>query len=101
VGSAGGFLKFSASLLEVRWLLDRVEPRVRNVACTSWAARPFWLVDFKRTEDPYDARRQLKWLAQRRVSGVAAIFSFFYAVPYIFGAVPNHLMSLSGGFAWA
>ena len=39
-------------------------------------------------------RRQLKYLRNGAFLGLLP-FSLFYAVPYVFGAVPNHLMSLS------
>ncbi len=91
VGSAGGFLKFSASLLEVRWLLDRVSLAFEMLLYFSGAV--VLARDFKRTEDPM-ARRQLKWLRNGAFLGLLP-FSLFYAVPYILGAVPNHLMSLT------
>jgi hypothetical protein len=53
--------------------------------------------DFKQHRRPHDAP-PVEVSAQRRVLGVAAVY-LFYAVPYIFGAVPNHVMSLTV-FRW-
>ncbi len=91
VASATGLVKFSASLLEVRWLFDRLslafEITLYFVGTAALA------LEFKRTEDPM-MRRQLKYLRNGAFLGLLP-FTLFYAAPYILGAVPNHLMSLS------
>ncbi len=91
VASATGLVRFSASLLEIRWLFDRLslafEITLYFVGVASLA------VDLKHTEDPM-MRRQLKYLRNGAFLGLLP-FTLFYAVPYILGAVPNHLMSLS------
>jgi two-component system, NtrC family, sensor kinase len=89
--SATGFLNFSASLLEVRWLFDRVSLAFEIVLYFVGAAA--LAVDFKHTEDPM-MRRQLKYLRNGAFLGLLP-FTLFYAAPYVFGAVPNHVMSLS------
>ena len=91
VASATGLVKFSASLLEVRWLFDRLSLAFEITLYFVGAAA--LALEFKRTEDPM-MRRQLKYLRNGAFLGLLP-FTFFYAVPYIFGAVPNHLMSLS------
>jgi len=91
IAGATGLLKFSASLLEVRWLFDRVSLAFEVVL---YFAGAFALaVDFKHTEDPM-MRRQLKYLRNGAFLGLLP-FTVFYVLPYVFGAVPNHLMSLS------
>ncbi len=49
--------------------------------------------DFGHTEDPV-IRRQLKYLRNGAFVGLAP-FAFLYAVPYIAGMVPTHVMNLS------
>ena len=91
VAGATGLLKFSSSLLEVRWLFDRVslafEVLLYFIGAFALA------VDFKHTEDPM-MRRQLKYLRNGAFLGLLP-FTVFYVIPYVLGAVPNHLMSLS------
>ena len=91
VGSAGGFLKYGTSLLEVRWLLDRVSLGFEMLLYFAGAA--VLAFDFKHAEDPM-VRRQLKYLRNGAFLGLLP-FAFIYAVPYVFGAVPNHVMSMS------
>jgi len=91
IASAGGFVKYAISLLEVRWLLDRVSLGFEMLLYFAGAAA--LAVDFKRTEDPM-IRRQLKYLRNGAILGLLP-FAVFYAAPYIFGAVPNHVMSLT------
>jgi hypothetical protein len=91
VVSATGYLRFSAPLIEIRWLFDRVSLAFELML---YFAGAFALAfDLKRTEDPM-VRRQLKYLRNGAFLGLAP-FSLFYAVPYVLGSVPNHLMSLS------
>jgi signal transduction histidine kinase len=91
VASATGLVAFSASLLEVRWLFDRLslafEIALYFIGSTALA------LELKQTEDPM-MRRQLKYLRNGAFLGLLP-FTLFYAAPYIFGAIPNHLMSLS------
>ncbi len=91
VASATGLVRFSSSLLEVRWLFDRVslafEIALYFIGVAALA------LELKRTEDPM-LRRQLKYLRNGAFLGLLP-FTLFYGAPYVFGAVPNHLMSLS------
>ncbi len=89
--SATGLVKFSASLLELRWLFDRVSLAFEITLYFIGAAA--LALELKQTEDPM-MRRQLKYLRNGAFLGLLP-FTLFYAVPYILGAVPNHLMSLS------
>jgi signal transduction histidine kinase len=91
LASATGLVKFSASLLEVRWLFDRLS--LAFEITFYFVGTAALALEFKRTEDPM-MRRQLKYLRNGAFLGLLP-FTLFYAVPYIFGAVPNHLMSLS------
>ncbi len=50
-------------------------------------------VDFRHAEDPV-LRRQLKYLRNGALVGLTP-FALLYAIPYILGAVPNHVMNLS------
>jgi two-component system NtrC family sensor kinase len=91
VVSATGLLKFSSSLLEIRWLFDRVSLAFEVTLYFIGAAA--LALDFKHTEDPM-MRRQLKYLRNGAFLGLLP-FTLLYAAPYVFGAVPNHVMSLS------
>lgn len=89
--SAAGTLRVSSSPLELRWLLDRLA-----VGCPVlfYFAGAFVLtLQYKRSEDPV-IRRQIKYLRNGALVGIGP-FALFYALPYAFGAVPTHLMSLS------
>ena len=89
--SAGGLLKFSASLLEIRWLLDRVSIAFEMLLYFLGAAVLAW--DYKHVEDPM-VRRQLKYLRNGAILGLTP-FTLCYVLPFIFGVVPTHMMSLS------
>ena len=91
VVSAVGLLKYATSLLEVRWLLDRVS--LAFEVLMYFAGTAALAYDFKRTEDP-TIRRQLKYLRNGAFLGLLP-YTVFYAIPFVFGAVPNHVMSLT------
>lgn len=91
VASAAGVLQFSTPLLEVRWLLDRIALGFTMLLYFLGAAALG--LDFSREDDPV-LRRQLKYLRNGALVGLTP-FTCLYVLPYIFGAVPNHLMSLS------
>ena len=89
--SAEGILKFSTPLFEVRWLLDRL---ILSFSLLLYIAGAVALgIDFAHSEDPV-IRRQLKYLRNGALVGLAP-FALFYGLPYVFGAVPTHLMSLT------
>ena len=89
--AAEGVLKFSSPLLEVRWLLDRATLGYSLLLYFAGAA--VLGIDFAHCEDPV-IRRQLKYLRNGALLGLAP-FTLLYAIPYLAGAVPNHLMNLS------
>lgn len=89
--SAVGLLHFATSLLEIRWLLDRVSVAFEMLLYFAGAA--VLARDLKHTEDPM-VRRQLKYLRNGAILGLTP-FAICYALPYVFGVVPTHLMSLS------
>ncbi len=89
--SAEGVLRFSTPLLEVRWLLDRV---TLGFSMLLYFIGAFALsFDFAHSEDPI-VRRQLKYLRNGALVGLTP-FALLYALPYILGSVPTHVMNLS------
>jgi two-component system, NtrC family, sensor kinase len=89
--SAEGVLRFGTPLLEVRWFLDRLTLGFGTLLYFTGAATLGF--DFAHAEDPV-IRRQLKYLRNGAFLGLAP-FTIFYVLPYLFGAVPTHLMNLS------
>ena len=89
--SAEGILKFSTPLLELRWFLDRVTLGYSIVLYLIGAVALG--IDFARSDDPV-VRRQLKYLRNGALVGLLP-FALLYAVPYMAGAVPSHVMNLS------
>jgi two-component system, NtrC family, sensor kinase len=91
VGLALGMIHVAASLVEVRWLLDRISMAYLSVAYLCGA----WVLTFecRRSEDPI-TRRQLQWLRNGAVLGVLP-FTLMYSIPYALGAIPTHAMNLS------
>ena len=90
-GAAEGVLHFATPLFEVRWLMDRVTVGYSVLLYLLGAA--ILGVDYRRAEDPI-IRRQLKYLRNGAFVGLLP-FVIFYALPYAFGAIPNHLMNLT------
>jgi PAS domain S-box-containing protein len=91
IASAQGILQFSTPLLEVRWLLDRLTLGFQTTLYFVGAAALGW--DFAHSQDPM-LRRQLKYLRNGALVGLAP-FTLLYAIPYILGSVPSHVMNLS------
>ncbi len=89
--SAEGVLRFSAPLLEVRWFLDRLTLGFSLLLYFIGATALGF--DFAHAEDPV-LRRQLKYLRNGAIVGLLP-FGLVYAVPYIAGVVPSHIMNLS------
>lgn len=89
--SAEGVLRFSTPLFEVRWFLDRLSLGFEMLVYFIGAAALG--VEFAKAEDPV-LRRQLKYLRNGALVGIVP-FALLYAVPYVAGAVPNHVMNLS------
>ena len=89
--SAEGVLRFSTPLLEVRWFLDRLTLGFSLLLYFIGAAALGF--DYAHAEDPV-LRRQLKYLRNGAFVGLIP-FGALYALPYIAGVVPTHLMNLS------
>jgi nitrogen-specific signal transduction histidine kinase len=79
------------SLLEVRWMLDRVSLGYLSVVYILGAVAV--TLAFRRAEDPV-ARQQLKWLRNGALFGVLP-FTLCYVVPYVAGAIPGPYLKLS------
>ena len=89
--SAQGLLKFSIPLLEVRWFFDRLQ--IAFSLLLYFAGALSLSHDFATARDPI-LRRQLKYLRNGALVGLTP-FALLYALPYVFGSVPNHVMNLS------
>src|SRR5579875_2527916 len=89
--SAQGVFEFSNGLLQVRWLLDRATLGFSMLLYLSGVVVLGF--DYAHSEDPV-VRRQLKYLRNGALAGLLP-FTLLYALPYIVGSVPNHLMNLS------
>ena len=89
--SAGGLVNFATSLLEIRWLLDRVSLAFEMLLYFAGAA--VLAFNYKQAEDPM-VRRQFQYLRNGAILGLTP-FTLCYVIPFIFGAVPTHFMSLS------
>ncbi len=86
-GAASGLLATDLPLVELRFLLDRLEYGLLGLYFLSAAAALGFAVG--RTEDPV-LRQQRKWLAQGTLWGVLP-FVIFYVAPYVGGEIvgPN------------
>ncbi|HMF75763.1 MAG TPA: ATP-binding protein [Bryobacteraceae bacterium] len=91
VASAQGWLRVATPLLEVRWFLDRLTLGFSMLVYFLGAAALGF--DFAHAEDPV-LRRQLKYLRNGALVGLTP-FALLYAVPYVLGTVPSHVMNLS------
>ncbi len=89
--AAEGVFKSGMPLLEMRWFLDRLTLAFEVLLYLVGSAA--LALDFARAEDPV-ARRQLKYLRNGAFLGLLP-FALLYALPYVLGAVPTHLMNLS------
>ncbi|MGH9666744.1 MAG: GAF domain-containing protein, partial [Bryobacteraceae bacterium] len=91
LGVVTGIMHVSVPLLQVRWLVDRVFLLFFSV--TYLAGGVALALEYRGTDDPI-IRRQLQFLRNGVVVGVVP-FTLLYVLPYVFGAVPTHLMRLS------
>jgi two-component system, NtrC family, sensor kinase len=91
LGSAEGILRFSATLFELRWFLDRLS--VAFAILLYFAGAAVLGYDYTHSQDPV-MRRQLKFMRNGAFVGLLP-FALLYAIPYTFGAVPSHIMNLS------
>jgi signal transduction histidine kinase len=90
-GAASGLLRFGTPLIEVRWALDRLMLGFFVVMYLIGALA--LMRDYSHAKDPV-LRRQLKYLRNGALAGVLP-FTLCYAIPYVFGAVPGHILALS------
>jgi signal transduction histidine kinase len=89
--AATGVLRFGTPLVEIRWLFDRLTLAIELAAYFAGAAALWY--DLARAEDPI-VRKQLKYLRNGAILGLTP-FALVYGLPYIWGAIPTHLMDLS------
>ena len=91
LGIMFGYIRTSAPLLEMRWMLDRAW---LTFLCSMYLAGGGVLASqLRRADDPV-VRRQLTWLRNGAVIGILP-FALIYAVPYLMGVAPNHAMNLA------
>ena len=91
MGFVFGWLRSAAPLMEVRWLLDRTW---LVVFCLMYVAGAIVLsFQLRHADDPI-VRRQLTWLRNGAAFGILP-FALVYALPFVMGVVPNHVMSLA------
>ncbi len=91
VAVAEGLVSTSASLFEMRWLLDRVSLGYSMLLYVGGAV--VLSLDLAHADDPI-TRRQLKYLRNGAIIGLLP-FGLLYALPYTLGFLPNHVMNLS------
>ena len=91
MGATSGTLQVGISLIELRWLLDRIWQPVLVI--------PYLLgglvlsLDYHKAEDAI-VRQQLKWLRNGTFCGILP-FAILYVAPYALGFLPNQYMRLS------
>jgi PAS domain S-box-containing protein len=88
---ATGILVFPLPLLQVRWLVDRIE--MIYLAAYFLAGALALQYAYTRIRVPL-LKQQLKWLTRGTWLAVVP-FAVLYAVPYFLGFVPSPLMNLS------
>ena len=91
IGFIVGALRSDASLLEVRWALDRAW--LIFLCAMYFAGGCVLWFQLRHADDPI-VRRQLTWLRNGALLGILP-FGLIYAVPYLFGVAPNHAMNLA------
>ncbi|HET7209215.1 MAG TPA: ATP-binding protein [Terriglobales bacterium] len=84
-------LRFMVATERLRRALDQIE-MLYLAAFFVGAAWVLWR-SYSRAETPV-LRQQLKWVTRGTVLAIAP-FTLFYAIPYLYGAVPNTLMRVS------
>ena len=91
LAATSGTLHIGLSLVELRWMLDRLWQPFQIV--------PYLLggivlsLDYRRAEDAV-VRQQLKWLRNGTFCGILP-FAILYVVPYTIGAIPNQYLRMS------
>jgi len=86
-----GVLQIGISIVELRWLLDRLwQPLLIVPYLLSGLALS---LDYRKAEDPI-VRQQLKWLRNGTFCGILP-FAVLYVLPYALGMLPNQYMRFS------
>jgi len=88
--ASGTLTVSSVSLVELRWMLDRVWMTFLASAYLIGAAVA--ALEYRRADEPI-LRQQLKWLRNGAILGVLP-FTLLNVAPYLFGAVPGPYMKL-------
>jgi signal transduction histidine kinase len=83
-----GNLRVGISLIELRWLLDRL--LLGFYSFTYLLGALVLNFEYRRTEEAI-VRQQLKWLRNGAVLGIVP-FTVLYVIPFIMGAVPGPYM---------
>ncbi len=89
--TAMGVVRYSISLVEVRWYLDRIWLPFLSLNYLLGAAVLAWKQ--RRVEDSV-LRQQMKWLRNGAVLGILP-FTLLYVVPYAMGVTPNGIMKFA------
>jgi two-component system NtrC family sensor kinase len=91
VGVATGAIRVGISLIELRWMLDRLW---MGLALVPYLIGGFGLtLEYRKAEDPI-VRQQLKWLHNGTLCGILP-FAIFYILPYAMGAIPNEYQKMT------
>ncbi|MDP2734807.1 MAG: hypothetical protein Q8P12_01215, partial [bacterium] len=86
-----GILRLEAPLVQVRWLLDRLEA---GFLAAGFLAGIGWLAAAYRKASSRFLRKQIGWVLGGAVLGVGP-FAVGYAIPYFLGATPTAWMNFS------
>ncbi len=86
-----GWLIVGISVIELRWLLDRVWLVMATVPYIAGAVA--LSAEYRKAEDPI-VRQQLKWLRNGTYCGILP-FAMVYVLPYALGAVPNEYQKMA------
>jgi PAS domain S-box-containing protein len=89
--TAMGVVRYSISLVEARWYLDRIWLPFLSLNYLLGAAVLAWKQ--RRVEDSV-LRQQIKWLRNGAVLGILP-FTLLYVVPYSMGVTPNGIMKFA------
>jgi hypothetical protein len=89
--AALGVVRFSVSLVEVRWYLDRIWLPFLSASYLLGAAALYFK---RRAIEDSILRQQMKWLRNGAILGIVP-FTLFYVIPYSAGVTPNALMNVS------
>src|SRR5581483_6243529 len=88
---AKGMLRMALSPVEINWFLDRIW--LLYLTALYLAGTSVLAAKTPHAEDPL-VRRQLKYLRNGALLGIVP-FTFIYAIPYLFGALPGHYQKMA------